>query len=118
MLNRHTDLTFLHISAKAQQPVTFTSHVITMYVHEINIPFKSHICTLNYMQIEDNHVSKYALYELTAINNVSRSTGIHISHILVYTTEQIFVPHCIYIYIYIYIYIMCMFHCIATVVNV
>ena len=40
-----------------------------------------HMYQLLHVQISDNYVSKYTSYELNAINNVTRSTDIHIFHI-------------------------------------
>ena len=49
----------------------------------------------------------YITYELTASNNVTRSTGLHIFPLLADATEQIGLPNCI-----------SMLHCSATVVYV
>ena len=60
-----------------QLAATATSHIIAKYVPKTNMPFKCHICKLVHVQIGDYNVSIYAPYDLTAINNVIRSTGIH-----------------------------------------
>ena len=52
-------------------------------------------------------MSIYISYELTAINSVTRSPGIHIFTMLTYVPEPIFLPYCI-----------CMFHCTTTIVYI
>ena len=46
------------------------------------MPLKCHICQLLHVQVWDNYDGIYTLYELTAINNVTRSTGMHAFHII------------------------------------
>ena len=45
------------------------------------MPLKCHIFQLLFVQISDNNVRIYASYQLTAINNVTTSTGIYTFHI-------------------------------------
>ena len=71
------------------------------------IPITSHtdirqLCPYIYMYI---YIYIYIKYELTAVNNETRSTGILRFILLEYAPEQICLPYCTYI-----------FHCIATVV--
>ena len=42
---------------------------------------KCHIFELLHVQMSDNYASKYASYKLSAVNNVTRGTGIHTFHI-------------------------------------
>ena len=69
-----------------------------------NMPLKYHICQLLHLQIGDNYISTYTSSELTTINNVTRSIGIH-STLLAYAPEQRYLPHCTYVS-----------HCTSTVV--
>ena len=52
-----------------------------MYVQTANMPLNCNICQLLHVHIPENYASTYTLYELTAINNVTKSTGIHTSYI-------------------------------------
>ena len=47
-----------------------------------NYALKCQLCKLVYVPIWGNYVSIYASYELNAINNVTRCTGIHRFHII------------------------------------
>ena len=44
-------------------------------------PHTYHICQILHVMISKNCVSIYTSYELNAMNNVTRSTGIHVFHI-------------------------------------
>ena len=77
MLNRHIDQTYLPANAKTQPIAIYTSHVIAMYVPETNMSLKYNICRLLMWR-----VSIYALYGLTALNSMNRSTCRHIFHII------------------------------------
>ena len=44
-------------------------------------PSNAYICQLLHVHISDYYVNIYASYELTAINNVTQSTGIHAFYI-------------------------------------
>ena len=80
MLNRHIDLTLLYACAKRQPTAASTSHATAIFVLE-TIPFKCHIYQVVHSQIWENYVSLHASYELTSINNMTMSTGIHTYHI-------------------------------------
>ena len=71
------------------------------------MPHICHTCQLLHVQISDISVSIYTSYELTAINNVTKSTAIHNFILLAYATEQICLLHCTY-----------MSHCTNTVSHV
>ena len=75
MRNEDSDLTFLSIPTKIQPTATPISHTIAKYVPETNMPFKCHMYV--------TYTSIYASYKLTAINNVTRTTGEHTFHIYI-----------------------------------
>ena len=68
--------------SKQQQTTTFNFHAITIYVATTSMPLKGHICLLLQVQILENYTSIHTSYELTPINNVTRTTGIHTCHII------------------------------------
>ena len=103
MLTGHIDQTSLHECARTQPTEISTWHVIAMYVPETSMPLKCHILfhtfKLVHVQIWDNYVSIFASYELTSINNVTRSIGTCIFKIIVIhlwtnmpPTLQIYIP--------------------------
>ena len=103
MLYGHIEPTLLHKCALTQATAIFTSHVIAMYV-----PVKFHLYakyTNLIMCTWHSCVSINKSYECTAINNVTRSTGIHFT-LLAYAPKQC-LPHCIH-----------MPHCTTTVVYI
>ena len=57
-----------------------------------------HICQLLHLAISDNCGSIYTSYEISVINNVTRSIGINTFHILPYAPKQIGLWHCTYMY--------------------
>ena len=66
-----------------------------------------HICQWLYFHIWDSYISIYVPYELTVINNVTTSTGIHTFHIIGICLWKICLPHCTF-----------MFHCTSYVVYI
>ena len=67
--------------SKKQQTATLIYHAIVTYVPTTGMPLNFNIYQLVHVQISDNYISRYSLYELPAINNVSTSTCIHTFHI-------------------------------------
>ena len=59
----------------------------------IKYTLKCHISLLVHVQTWHNYVSIYTPYELTAINNLTRNTGIHTFHIIGISSEQNCLPH-------------------------
>ena len=79
MLNVHIDPTFLHTSPNA----TATSNIIAKCVPDTNMSYKCHIYTTYAIYLCTwAIVSICTLYQLKAINKVTRSTAIHIVHIM------------------------------------
>ena len=77
----YADTPLLSIPIQKQQIATVIFHAISMYVATTNMPLKCHIYQWVEVQIWDYYSSIYNSYELNAISNVTRSTGIHIFHI-------------------------------------
>ena len=71
-----------HTSHKQKQTATFIFHAISIYLPTKTIPLKCHICQLSQVHIGHNYIHIYTSYELNAINNVFRSTGVHTFHII------------------------------------
>ena len=59
------------------------------------MPHMCQMCQLLYVHILGNQFSIYTLCELTAINNVTMSTGIHTFHITgqICSSNPIYMPH-------------------------
>ena len=93
------------MQVKKPQTATFNYHVITIYVPTANVtlqmPHICQICQLLHVQIYDNYVSIYTSYHLTAMNNVTRITGIYTSSLLVYALNKYALLH-IYVILDIY----------------
>ena len=80
ILNGHIDQTFLHMCATAQPTAIHSSHVITKYVLETNVPNKLAILSLFAKYLIDLYgrcIHIYATYEVAAINHVTVGT-VHI----------------------------------------
>ena len=67
MLKGHIDLIYFPISTKIPQTATATSHIITKYVPETNMPLKCYICQLVHVQVSNNYDSIYTSYQLITI---------------------------------------------------
>ena len=79
-MNGHIDQQFcIHMSQYDE--LQYILHILFPYSHATSIPLKCHIWKLVHVQIGDNYVSIHTSYELNAINNVTRITGIHTFHI-------------------------------------
>ena len=95
-LNKHLDPTFSHTSAKHNW-LQYILHILLLSM------FWQHICPSNatyvnkFMCTWHNYVSIYASYELTAINNVTRITGVHTFHIIGTCTLNRYAHHIVYI---------------------
>ena len=77
ILNGHIHPTVLYIYGKIQPTPPDISHIIAKYVPETNLSLKCHICQLLHVQISNNYVSTYTLYEINVFDNVTMNTGIH-----------------------------------------
>ena len=86
---------------------TAASHIIPKYVTETNMPFNCQMYQLLCVQMLDNYASIYALYELTKIKCITKSTGINTFNIRGTSPGQICLPYCTYI-----------FCCISTIVYI
>ena len=125
----HIDTTYLPLCTKTQPNSTATSHIIAKYVsrdkYASQMPYICHICQLFTMYMGDICVSIYTSYQLTPINNVTRSTGIHTFHIIsrcprkyVPATLHIYVPLHFYCSLHIYPHITAYIHQISIHCNI
>ena len=76
-----------------------------MCVTPTNMLLKFHIYKFVMCKYQASISTLCASYELTAINNVTKSTGTNSPHITIIYPEQVCLPHCTH-----------MFHCTANVV--
>ena len=67
----------------SHQNATFIYDASAIHMPAINMIFKCHTSILPHVQIWGKYVIIYASYELSAINNVTRSPCIHTLHIIV-----------------------------------
>ena len=63
-----------------------------MYVSTNKIIHINYLCQLVHVHICDNYVSIYASYEVTAINSMTRGTGIQTFHITDICHYEIYPP--------------------------
>ena len=77
-------------------------HVINLYAAATNMPFKCHLHQLLSVQIWGNYVHIYTSNELTAMNNATWKTGIHIFHItgLCFLTDMSAPCICVTLHLY------------------
>ena len=62
---------------------------ITIYVPTTILSLKCNMCQLLHVQVSNGYIIIYTSYELTAINNMTRNTAIHIYFTITYAPEQI-----------------------------
>ena len=93
-----------HITAHTSKKTAIFNYCVYIMCANKKMPLKCHIFQLPPVHIWDNQVSIYTSYELTAINNLTRSTGIHTFHI---TGICFWTYKCATLYIYISLHFSC-----------